>query len=379
MIYKNFQGEDISQLAMGTMRLPQLDETYANIDVEQTAEMLADALGAGVNYIDTAYGYHDGESERVMGALLSAYPRDSFYLATKFPGYASSNWKFVRERFEEQLEKLQVDYFDFYLVHNVCEMNIDAYLDDKKYGIVSYLKEQRKAGRIKHLGFSVHGSIDVLNSFLDAYGQDMEFCQVQLNWMDWDFQDAKLKVERLRELGIPIWVMEPLRGGKLAELPAPQMAKLEALRPGVSAVEWAFRYLQTFPDVTTILTGASNVSQLRENIDIFATSKPLNEEEIAVLYEMAKELADNTLPCTSCRYCTKHCPQGLDIPHLLWLYNQRLFTGEKDFISGMGVGALPDDKKPSACVGCRACEEVCPQQIKIADALADFSGMLESK
>lgn len=379
MIYKDFQGERISQLAMGTMRLPLASEDNSDIDAEHAAKMLAIALDQGVNYIDTAYGYHNGESERVMGRLLAEYPRESFNLASKFPGYDSANWEYVRERFEEQLEKCQVDYFDFYLVHNVNEMNIDAYLDDAKYGIVTYLKEQRDAGRIRHLGFSVHGSQDVLERFLDAYGDDMEFCQVQLNWMDWDFQDAKLKVERLREMGIPVWVMEPLRGGKLAELPPEQMEELEALRPGASAVEWAFRYLQSIPGVTTVLSGASSLDQMRENLGIFAEEKPLDPEEMAALDKVARVLTDDSLPCTACRYCTEYCPQELDIPRLIWLYNQRRLTGKGDFISSMNIGTLPDDKKPSACIGCHSCEAACPQQIEIADAMADFAELLEEK
>ena len=217
MIYKEFQDLKLSALGMGAMRLP-TGANEADIDEAVTEEMVAYAMQNGVNYYDTAWGYHAGHSETVMGRVLGKYPRDSFYLATKFPGYDLSNMDKVEEIFEKQLEKCGVEYFDFYLFHNVCEMNIDAYLDPK-YGIYDYLVKQKENGRIRHLGFSAHGSYDVMKRFLDAYGEKMEFCQIQLNWMDWTFQNAKAKVELLKEYHNPGWVMEPLRGGKLASLP----------------------------------------------------------------------------------------------------------------------------------------------------------------
>ncbi|MDE7233676.1 MAG: aldo/keto reductase, partial [Ruminiclostridium sp.] len=214
MIYKSFGEKKLSALALGAMRLPTVDGDDSRIDETRTAEMVDYAMKNGINYYDTAWGYHSGNSEIVMGKCLKKYPRESFYLASKFPGYDLSNMTKVREIFEKQLEKCQVDYFDFYLFHNVCEMNINEYLDPK-YGILDYLLEQKKNGRIKHLGFSAHGSYDVMKRFLDAYGKHMEFCQIQLNWLDWSFQNAKEKVALLEEYKLPVWVMEPLRGGKL--------------------------------------------------------------------------------------------------------------------------------------------------------------------
>ena len=171
------------------------------------------AMAQGINYYDTAWGYHNGNSELVTGENLSRYPRDSYYLATKFPGYDLANMDKVKEIFEKQLEKCRVDYFDFYLFHNVCEMNIDEYLNPA-HGIYDYLMEQKRNGRIRHLGFSAHGSYSVMKRFLEAYGKDMEFCQIQLNYLDWTFQDAKAKVQLLERYQIPVWVMEPLRGRK---------------------------------------------------------------------------------------------------------------------------------------------------------------------
>lgn len=375
MVYRDFQGVQLSALGMGAMRLPVVNGNDAEIDSAETEEMVAYAMEQGVNYYDTAWGYHNGSSELVMGKALAKYPRDSFYLATKFPGYDLSNMPKVKEIFEKQLDKCGVDYFDFYLFHNVCEMNIDAYLDEK-YGIYAYLMEQKKNGRIKHLGFSAHGNYDVMKRFLEAYGKDMEFCQIQLNYLDWSFQDAKGKVELLESYHIPIWVMEPLRGGRLAKLAEKEEAVLKGLRPEDGIPAWAFRFLQSIPGVVVTLSGMSDLEQLKENIRTFETEKPLAKEEMDTLLSIADGMLNGTLPCTSCRYCTSHCPQGLDIPMLLNLYNEHSFTGG-GFIAPMALSAVPQEKHPSACVGCRSCEKVCPQQIKISEAMSNFSEKLK--
>lgn len=377
MVYNEFKDLKLSALGLGTMRLPVTSETDdTQIDIEQTERMVEYAIKNGINYFDTAWGYHSGESEKVIGNALSKYPRDSFYLATKFPGYDLSNMDKVKEIFEKQLEKCKVDYFDFYLFHNVYEKNIDPYLD-KKYGILDYLLKQKENGRIKHLGFSVHGSLEVMKRFLEAYGKHMEFCQIQLNYLDYKFQDAKAKVELLNEYNIPIWVMEPLRGGRLAKLSEEQEKKLKELRPDESIPAWAFRFLQSIPGVTMVLSGMSSMEQLEENIKTFEERKPLNEEEKKALFEIADEMLNKkVLPCTACRYCTSHCPMGLNIPHLLSLYNEHIFTGG-GFIAPMAISALPENKRPSACIGCRSCEKVCPQQIKISEAMRDFAKLLD--
>ncbi len=376
MIYRDFQGLRLSALGFGAMRLPVIDGDDARIDEAAAVRMVDTAMENGINYYDTAWGYHGENSEIVMGRALAKYPRDTFYLATKFPGYDPGNWDKVEEIFNKQLEKLQVEYFDFYLFHNVCEMNIDAYLDDEKYGIYSYLMEQKKNGRIRHLGFSCHGGMDVLKRFLDAYGKDMEFCQLQLNYLDWTFQDGKGKVALLDEWKIPVWVMEPLRGGRLAKLAPEYAAELTALRPEEEVPAWAFRFLQSIPSVTMILSGMSNEEQLKKNLATFAEDKKLNEAEMETLKRIAqKMLSVGTVPCTSCHYCVSHCPQELDIPYLIYLYNEHAFTGG-GFITPMVLGTLPEEKKPQACLACRSCEQVCPQQIKISEVLADFSEKL---
>ncbi len=375
MIYKKFQDLELSALGMGAMRLPVLDGDDGRIDEPAAQKMVDYAMEQGVNYYDTAWGYHDGHSEEVMGRALGKYPRQQYYLATKFPGYDLSNMGRVEEIFEKQLLKCGVDYFDFYLFHNVCEMNINEYLDEK-YRIHAYLMEQKKKGRIRHLGFSAHGSVPVMKRFLEAYGKDMEFCQIQLNYLDWFFQGAKEKVELLAEYGIPVWVMEPLRGGKLASMEEEYAAKCRSLRPDETIPAWAFRFLQSIPQVVVTLSGMSNGGQMRENIATFSQEKPLDQQEWDALLDIAGDMVGKiALPCTACRYCTTHCPKKLDIPELLALYNEHCFTGG-GFLAPMALMAVVPEKQPSACIGCRSCEKVCPQQIKISEAMADFAGKL---
>ena len=215
-----------------------------------------------------------------------------------------------------------------------------------------------------------------MKRFLEAYGKDMEFCQIQLNYIDWTFQDAKAKAELLDSYHIPVWVMEPLRGGRLAELSEKDTEKLKALRPDEKTAAWAFRFLQALPGVTMVLSGMSDLEQLKENIQTFEEDKPLAPEEMDTLLSIADGMLNRTLPCTSCRYCVSHCPKGLDIPSLLGLYNEHAFTGG-GFIAPMALMAVPEEKKPSACIGCRSCERVCPQQIKISEAMADFTARMK--
>ena len=377
MIYKDFQNLRLPMLGFGSMRLPLLPGGGdGDVDEAAVAEMVALAMERGANYFDTAYGYHNGNSERVMGRVLSRYPRESWLLASKFPGYDVSNIRpdRVEAIFEEQLEKCGVDYFDFYLFHNVYERNVGPYLDPDNR-VLEYLLRQKEAGRIRHLGFSAHGSLAVIQRFLDAYGEYMEFGQLQLNYLDWDFQGARAKAEELNRRHIPIWVMEPLRGGKLAFLPEEQEEKLSKLR-GEKTPAWAFRFLQTVPGVTVVLSGMSDFEQMKENISTFEENKPLDKKEwealLGVAGEMVKKIA---LPCTGCHYCVSHCPKQLDIPALLELYNEHSFTGG-GFIAPMALMAVPEDKHPDACIGCRSCEAVCPQQIKISEVMSDFAGKL---
>ncbi|MGM9603757.1 MAG: aldo/keto reductase [Faecousia sp.] len=364
MIYGDFQNEKLSLLGFGAMRLPCLAD--GSIDENQVAEMTRLAMEAGVNYFDTAYPYHGGQSERVMGRVLAKYPRSSYNLATKYPGHQilSSGYN-PAEIFEEQLKKCGVDYFDFYLLHNVNEKSMEVYMDPQ-WGIVDYFKEQKRLGRIRHLGFSSHAQVAGLEKFLDYCGGDMEFCQIQLNYMDWTLQKAREKYDLLTARGIPVWVMEPVRGGKLAALSQDDSARLKAIRPNASDASWGFRFLQGLPNVKMILSGMSNLEQMRDNLATFANREPLSPEETELLLSIARGMMD-IIPCTACRYCCEGCPKGLDIPNLLSVYNEIRVTPSVN--AAMRVEFLPEEKKPTACIACGKCARSCPQNIDVPGAL----------
>lgn len=374
MIYSNFGKEKLSLLGFGAMRLPLVSsDPSADVDEAQVEKMIAYAMEHGVNYFDTAYPYHGGQSERVLGRVLKKYPRESFYLATKYPGHQISQSYDPAAVFEEQLKNCQVEYFDFYLLHNVYEESLKVYTDPQ-WGIMEYFLEQKRRGRIHYLGFSTHFLAENLKPFLEAYGDQMDFCQIQLNYMDWSLQNGEAKYQMLAEHHLPVWVMEPLRGGKLASLSEEDEAALKQLRPEENGVAWAFRWLQGLPDVTMILSGMSNLAQMKDNVATFEERKPLSREEEALLYRIADGMK-NSVPCTACRYCCETCPVGLDIPLLLKSYNEARFLASINL--GMTIESLPEEKRPSACLSCGKCAKQCPQKIDIPGAMKDFANILK--
>ena len=354
------------------MRFPLIEGTE-EIDIEQTKQMIDLAFKSGINYFDTAFPYHGGKSEIVTGKILSKYPRESYYIATKYPGHQVLDSYNPAEIFEQQLKKCGVDYFDFYLLHNISESSISVYLDEK-WGIIDYFVEQKRLGRIKHLGFSTHGLPENIREFLDAAGDKMEFCQIQLNYLDWTLQRANEKCDILAEWNIPIWVMEPVRGGRLVDkLPESTKAHLKELRPDESIASWCFRWLMTLPNMGVILSGMSNMEQLEDNIKTFTEDKPLSDSEVATLYDIAERLKNN-VPCTSCRYCTEGCPMELNIPMLIEIYNDLRYAPGVN--SASKIEFMPEDKRPSACISCGNCLSICPQKIDIPTVLSDFDKLL---
>lgn len=366
MIYNDFKDIKLSALGMGAMRFPVIDGDDKRIDVEKTKEMVKYALSNGVNYIDTAWVYHGGNSESVLGDILKEYPRESFYLATKFPGFDKNNFSKIEEIFEKQLEKCQTNYFDFYLLHNVSEGNVDLYLDEE-LGLIKYLLKQKELGRIKYLGFSAHGALPTLKKFLEKTSSIMEFCQLQINYIDYTFQNAKEKIELMNSYNIPVWVMEPLRGGKLATLKEEYVRDLSQFRDE-KPVAWAFRFLQTFPEIKMILSGMSNFDQLKENIEIFNEYKPLKKEELNAVLDIARVMSSG-VPCTACKYCVEYCPKELDIPRLLRIANEKSFMGTMPW----SINSIEADKRFDACIGCKSCEGVCPQNIKISEVMESMT------
>ncbi len=385
MIYKPFHSLQLSQLGMGNMRLPTVGE-HGPIDEKKARELIEYAYEHGVNYFDTAYRYHNGESEPVVGRVLNQYPRGTWHLATKMPGhmmqYRNGKLEFSgylsgsriaspADIFEDQLERCRVDYFDFYLLHNLCETAYSFYTDED-LGVVAYLLEQKRAGRIRHLGLSAHGRADTIENFLN-WKDCFEFVQIQLNYLDWTLQDAGRKYEVITNRGIPVVVMEPVRGGRLASLNEEANTMLKNARPNDSIASWAFRFLQSLPNVQVVLSGMTTMEQLKENIETFSKHDPTNDAEKELLRQAVATMV-NMVPCTGCRYCCEGCPQRLDIPKLISMYNEIKF--DNPFILRFTVDAMKEAELPSACLACGACTRLCPQGIDISFVMKGFANAI---
>ena len=371
MIYYDFKDIKLSKLGLGCMRLPVKEDK--TIDEEQVFKMVDYALENGINYIDTAFPYHEGLSEVVIGKALSKHDRKSFYLADKFPGHQIASEYHPDEIFEKQLKKCGVDYFDFYLLHNVYENSINVY-EDPKWGIIDYFVKQKELGRIKYLGFSSHAKAENLEKFLDKHEGLFDFCQIQLNYLDYSLQEANKKVEILKKRNLPIMVMEPVRGGKLVSLKEDDEV-LKKLRPQEETVDWAFNFLLRFKEVAVILSGMSSFEQLKHNIDTFNRNNPLNDEETKVILDIAEKLKDS-VPCTKCRYCTAGCPMGIDIPDMIATYNEIKNVPSTNAI--MWLDTVDENSLPSACIGCGACASICPQKIDIPFIMQDMTRIIET-
>ena len=386
MLYKPFQELKLSTLGLGNMRLPTVSGSKTAIDENKARQIIEYAYEQGVNYFDTAYRYHGGESETFVGKVLNQYPRNTWHLATKMPGHMMENRNgkivpigylagetihSIADIFEDQLTRCGVDYFDFYLLHNVCETSLDFYTDEDM-GVVEYLKEQKRAGRIRHLGISAHGRADTIERFLNLV-DCVEFVQLQLNYMDWFLQDARRKYEIVTARNLPVIVMEPVRGGRLASLAPKAGDMLKAARPDDSHAAWAFRFLQALPNVSVVLSGMTTMDQLRENISLFSRHNPLDTAETELLFKAVQGIM-NLVPCTACRYCCDACPKELDIPKLISLYNET--SNEKTGIINFTLNAMKADELPSACLKCGECMKLCPQNIDIPGVLARYAGLL---
>ena len=287
-------GEEVSLLGFGAMRLPTQED--GTIDRVKAGRLVDTLYQNGVNYFDTAYVYHQGESEEFLGEALRKYPRNSFYLATKTPGHLINPDYDPVEAFERQLRRCETDYFDFYLLHNVMESSLPTYTNPD-LRVMDYLLEQKAKGHIRHLGISSHGQLSMLERYLKAYGKEIEFAQLQINYLDWSLQQAKEKYEMVTELGLPIIVMEPCRGGRLAALDAASEQKMKTLRPQDSVPSWAFRFAGSLPNVSVVLSGMSSMEQVEDNLKTFCHFEQLSETEQALLADIARSMMD-IVPCT---------------------------------------------------------------------------------
>jgi len=354
-----------SLLGFGCMRLPQIFPDKADIDYKAAEEMVDFAYKQGVNYFDTAYVYHEGKSEQFVGHALKKYPRESFYLADKMPGWEVKEKDDVHKIFTTQLKRCQVDYFDFYLCHSLSEQNFKVY---DKFNIFDILNEKKKNGQIRYLGFSFHDTPDVLESIINKHPWD--FVQIQLNYLDWERQDAKRQYEIIEAKGIPCIIMEPVRGGTLANLCEVSNQVLKNYDKKHSVASWAIRYAASLPNVMTVLSGMSDLEQVEDNVETMNNFTPLSSKEYEII-NTAKDIymAKTTIPCTGCRYCMD-CPSGVDIPGMFHLYNEYLIG---KFVPGYrdGYNAL-GDKSAKSCVGCQKCMEHCPQKIDIAGKMKEI-------
>ena len=372
MQYSNFDsiGRKISKLGFGLMRLPKLRDGEETIDREEAFRLVDLAIKSGVNYFDTAYVYHGGDSETFAKEALGRYPRESYCLATKLPGWViKEKGKHTEELFNEQLEKCGVDCFDFYLLHAVNRDVMAVFEGDNSY---EYLKKQKEAGKIKHLGFSYHGDLEFFIELLDKY--EWDFAQLQINYYDWEATDAKSYYKALEERNIPCIIMEPVRGGSLHTLNEDAKKVFEELGDA-SAASYALRYDLELPAVLTILSGMSTYEQVEDNIKTFTEAKPLTAEEKEAIEKANILFRQNfAIPCTDCKYCVETCPAGVNIPACFKAYNEYNKTRDtEDFKKEYAL--IPDEKRAHNCIECGACTKHCPQQIKIPDQLKKVTNL----
>lgn len=365
-------GIETSLLGFGCMRFPVTAE--GKIDEPLAEQMMDKAIAAGVNYIDTAYPYHGGESETFVGKVLSKYDRSSFYLATKLPCWNVKEKEDVMKLFEEQLGKLQTDYIDFYLMH---ALNKDSFHRMAEMGVVEILEGLKAEGRIKYLGFSFHDGYEAFEEILNY--RDWDFCQIQLNYMDAESQ-AGLKGYRLtEEKKIPLVIMEPVKGGSLAAFADDITEKFRSLDPEASAASFALRWVGSLPNVKVILSGMSTMEQVEDNLKTFSEFKPLSEEEketIDGIVALINSRVQNG--CTGCGYCMP-CPAGVDIPGNFRVWNTYHMYQNYNMVKGSWERNLGDAKQAKNCVKCGKCEKACPQKLHIREDLAKVQADLEKK
>ncbi len=386
----NARKEKISMLGFGCMRFPMIKDAEGKnvVDFEKTSEMVHYAYDNGVNYFDTAYTYLNSQSEKVLGQIMKDFPRESVNIVTKMPTWLVTDLDKGKALFQEQLDNLQVEYFDFYLLHALSSG--DEF--DKAYketGVLDYLKEEKAKGRIRRLGFSFHGNEAAMDYLLPQY--DWDFVQLQINYLDWEAQNAKYMYEECAKRNIQVVAMEPLRGGVLAKLNKEAVDILHEADPNSTPAAWAFRYLASLPNMLTILSGMTELKYVEENVRTFTDIKPLTEQEREVLARALEAYKKITpVPCTGCAYCMP-CNFGVEIPAVFAAYNDMVAAGQVPDLNGPRDAAFEQKKQnflayfnqkigpdihPDRCTRCGACKSRCPQEIDIPAELAKINNLL---
>ena len=375
MEYRELRGgkEKVSLLGFGCMRLPRLYPDKPEIDTELGQRMVDYAYSHGVNYFDTAYPYHEGLSEPFIGAALSKYPRESYNLVTKLPTWLINGEADIEHYFNEQLQKCGVDYFDFYLVHS---LNAERFETVQKLHIFENLCELKAKGKIRHIGFSFHDKPDVLERILAAH--DWEFAQIQLNYLDWELQDARRQYELIEQKGIQCTIMEPVRGGMLATLTPEAVDCFQQANPNVSTASWAIRYAASLPNVLTVLSGMTNFDHVTDNVATMEAFRPLSQQEREVIdHALAAYRKAVTIPCTGCRYCMD-CPAGVSIPEAFAAYNRYATSKSRSMFEEL-YHALDAGQRADNCVACGTCLSKCPQHIDIPKHMKEIEALAEKK
>ena len=363
---KKYKGLDISVIGFGAMRLPQKD---GEPDIEKTQEMVDYAMEHGINYYDTAWFYHGGKSELAVGEVMKKYPRDSYYLADKMPLRILKDKSEVIPTFEEQLQKCRTDYFDFYLAHNINKREWEIL---KNCEVYEQLLEQKKNGKIKYLGFSIHDTPELLEEVVNTYKWD--FVQLPINPIDWKTLDAKRQYEIATKAGLPVVVMNPLKGGQLSTLSEKAVEILKTANPDVSPSSWSLRYSASLPNVFVVLSGMTELEHVTDNVKTFTNFKPLTEKEQEILEKaIAVYNSSGAISCTYCQYCTG-CPVGIDIPKNFLMYNQYKATNRKDRFT-LAYESIKEENRADKCINCGICKTKCSQKLDIPELLKNVANL----
>lgn len=361
--------DETSLLGFGCMRFPVKED--GSIDEQEATRLLEYAYAHGVTYYDTAYPYHDEQSELFLGKFLQTKPRNSFYVATKLPIYYVKNKEDVSRYFEEQLARLQVEYVDYYLIHALSNERFDLVL---QYDVLSVLEEYQKQGKIRHLGFSFHDEYRAFERIINAY--PWQFCQLQLNYMDMDIQAGRKGYELAKAKQIPVIVMEPVKGGTLASLPPDLRSLVDAEHADWSSAGFALRYVASYDYVQVVLSGMSSYEQVVDNIMTFADFEPMTKQDQVLVTTIEQQLKSRiAVPCTNCQYCLP-CPNGVAIPRNFRIFNEG-YRFDNFTRSQWLYDQLEDGQKASNCISCQECVPKCPQFINIPAELERIRGVLK--